>query len=649
MEKKLVVLSPYKGFELQLNEIFDELNIHPLLIEGQDISNSLIDELNGLFKGDLYPYVIISRGAVASYINNMFKNTIVLRIEPDYFDIIDAINSAKIYGNRIGILSHLDTAKAMKEKVENIKKILNLEELRVFTFETISDIQNQIICGNSEGMDVMVGGGTGALEYGVLHNIPVVFVKSSKDSVIQAINQAISIINIREKEKKELENLKLVVDCISEAVMAIKDNKVILINSKLEDMLGIKSAEVFNKQNKKINDTIAEFINKSNKNKEIIVFGGLNFLVEKSDIGESSFIDTVLHFHNVKKIQEQEQKIRSKLHAKGFVAKYSFNDIKGRNEAIQDVIKKARIYASTDACILILGNTGTGKELLAQSIHNESTRKNNPFVPINCGAIPESLLESELFGYEEGAFSGAKKQGKSGLFELAHTGTIFLDEINSLPIKLQGKLLRIIQEKEFGKIGSESIISIDVRIIAAANQDVRKLMHDQKFRTDLFYRLNMLNITMPDLSDRKDDIGNLANHFIDVYSNKYGVNIPHLESRVIEDLVSYNWPGNIRELENTIHRFVLLYNKDQNNNLIQNCFENSPDLSGTNVFHHQRMVSHANDSVYIQKNTLAAMESDIILSYLNEHKWNRQVVADKLGICRSTLWRKIKDIDDSLD
>lgn len=641
LEKDLVILSPYEGFESQLSEILNEMNLYPTVIEGYNINDYLISKLNNLFTEYSYPEVIISRGGVASHISKIFKNTVIIRMEPDYFDIINAVNSAKIYGDNIGIIMHSETIELITDKVDIIKNILNLHKLKIYAFETIDDIHNQVICGKSDGMDAMVGGGIAALESGTSNKMPVVFVKSSKTSVIEAIKQALSIIKVRKKERKQLESLKLIVNYISEGVMAINGDKVVLINSTLEDILGIKNVQVFNKKIVDINNTIADFLNKEGKDKEIIKIDKSNFLIEKSNLNESGFAEKILRFHNVEKIQEQEQKIRSKLNAKGFVAKYNFDDIIGKSNAIKNVINSARIYASTDASILISGNSGTGKELLAQSIHNESNRKNGPFVPINCGAIPENLLESEFFGYEEGAFSGAKKNGKKGLFELAHTGTIFLDEINSLPISLQSKLLRVIQEKEFNRIGSDSIISVDVRIIAATNQDMNKLTRNNKFRTDLYYRLNILNLNLPTLSDRKGDIEILSIHFLNYYSKKYKVNIPYLEKHELDILTNYNWPGNVRELENTIHRFVLLYGKENNNNnLIYNCLENTTDAMENNVIEDKK---ESKEIIKIHRDTLEVMEREIILSYLNEYKWNKQIVADKLGICRSTLWRKLKE------
>ncbi|MDD4503415.1 MAG: sigma 54-interacting transcriptional regulator [Clostridiaceae bacterium] len=641
MNKNLVVLIPYKGFESILYEIFEEINFHPIVIEGQDLTDKLINELNQLYTNGLYPDVIISRGAIASHISKMFKNTVVVKVEPDYMDIIIAINNAKIHGDKIGIIMLPETILLLKNKINIIKDIMNLKELKLYPFETYAEQGKQVICGKLDQMDVMIGG-TAAVDSGLENNMQVEFLGTSKISAVNAINQALSIIDARKKERNQLKNLNLVINCMKEGFMIIKDNRVVLSNSKLKQILCMEPSQIFKNQTNDVNNCITSFINGDIDSKGIVKIGKMNYLMEKLNIENNDFADKIISFHDVTKIQNQEQKIRSELHAKGFVAKYNFNNIVANNKKMKEIINNSIMYATTDANILIFGNSGTGKELFAQSIHNKSNRKNNPFVPINCGAIPENLFESELFGYVEGAFSGAKKGGKIGLLELAHKGTIFLDEVNSLPISLQGKLLRVIQEKELRRIGSESVIAIDIRIISAMNQDVHELIENKKFRVDLYYRLNTLNITLPDLCERKDDILTLANHFIMLYSKKYEINIPYLNNEESKILCEQKWPGNIRELANTIHRYVVLYKKNQSSGLLLNCIES------TNCESNNQIINIRNDNsdiIKIHRDKLAAMEKEIILTYLNENKWNRQIVADKLGLCRTTLWRKLKEIE----
>ena len=325
-----------------------------------------------------------------------------------------------------------------------------------------------------------------------------------------------------------------------------------------------------------------------------------------------------------------EGRIRSKLHKKGLTAKYTFENIIGTDTSIVHAKHMAQKYSRVDSNIFILGETGTGKELFAQSIHNESERRNEPFVAINCAALAEDLLESELFGYEEGAFTGAVKGGKIGLFELAHNGTIFLDEIGDISLKMQSRLLRVIQEREIMRIGHGRVIPINIRIIAASNKNLRSLVADGQFREDLYYRLNILQLTIPPLRERKKDIISLCNYFIKmnepngISSNK--MLTPAAQHRLIE----YNWPGNIRELSNFCERLSVLLDGDTiDTDIVDICIDQSlADLEDQ-------------DDVGALSSQNAKHEREMIINALSVCKTKREV-ANLLGIDPSTLWRKIK-------
>lgn len=258
-------------------------------------------------------------------------------------------------------------------------------------------------------------------------------------------------------------------------------------------------------------------------------------------------------FAVLQRFKEEEQKqheLRRQLLNKGHKAKYTFDDILGESGAIKKIKEIAKKMAKTNSAVLITGESGTGKELFAHAVHNYSDRKDYPFVAVNCAAIPENLLESELFGYEEGAFTGAKKGGKIGLFEFAHMGTLFLDEIEGMSPALQIKLLRVIQEKEIMKIGGDKVINIDVRIIAATNEELRKLVKENKFRKDLYYRINTLPIMIPSLREREDDVYLLLERF----KTEIGADFK-FTSKAKEAFKMYNWEGNIRELKNYVEFF----------------------------------------------------------------------------------------------
>lgn len=346
----------------------------------------------------------------------------------------------------------------------------------------------------------------------------------------------------------------------------------------------------------------------------------------------------VIHFQNATKIQELENKIRKKLSHRGLNAKYTFKDIIYESDEMDRVIHQASSYATVDSNIIIYGESGTGKELIAHGIHNASARKLKPFVAVNCAAIPENLLESELFGYVEGAFTNAKKSGKMGLFELAHNGTLFLDEISEIPIDFQGKLLRAIQENEVRRVGDNRTIRIDVRIIAAANRNLNKLVKEGNFRLDLLYRLDVLRISVPSLRKRKKDIKALFLHFLKKYEKRYG-NIKGITKEALRYLEDYDYPGNIRELQNIVERAVVLYRdqtiqkEDIKKLIIQDEIEIEPVL--------ENYVE--DDSSEIKFNELQRREEkEMIIRALEKNGYSRNKTADTLGIDRSTLWRKMK-------
>lgn len=632
MNRKLMVISPYKGFGEMIEEISVNFTYEPQIINGENLDDNLINELNDLSRNHFNPYVIIGRGVVTTYAKKIFENSSIVRIEPSFIDIIYALKKSREYGDKVGIITY--SQQEIEENINILENIFDFKEIRAYPFQDRYDIERQVANAKRDGMNSIIGGGTLGLEVALSLNIPATFIKTSKACLQNAFEQSVSIIESRQKEKELLDNIFSIINCMNEGLLATKKNKVLLSNSKLNDIMNMPVNKYYNEDIKIVDERIGLFINNKELSREIIKINDKNYLVEKLS-SKVSFADNVIIFRNISELQDKEANVRNKLHANKFSAKYTFEDIIGKDPKIVNVINNAKIFSLTNAEILITGETGTGKELFAQSIHNHSSRKDKPFIAVNCGAIPEQLLESELFGYVDGAFSGAKKAGKMGLFELAHKGTIFLDEINSLPIILQGKFLRIIQEKMLRRVGSETEIFVDTRILSATNKNIDLLIQKNEFRSDLFHRINTLAINLPNLRERIDDVGLLANYFIDLYSKNYNKTIPHLKQNEVNILKNHNWTGNIRELENIIHRYVILYNQIKENELTGNIIANYYGTTKRNL--------DDNGTIRVNKDRLEKMEREIIISFLNEYRWNKQDVADKLGISRSTLWRKLKD------
>lgn len=303
---------------------------------------------------------------------------------------------------------------------------------------------------------------------------------------------------------------------------------------------------------------------------------------------------------------------------------FQFENIIGTSEAMKKAKNLARIAAPHDTAVMILGESGTGKEMFAQAIHNASRRADGPFIAINCGAIPRTLIESELFGYEKGAFTGADKNGHPGKFELANGGTLFLDEIGDMPYDVQVSLLRVLQSREVLRIGSRKPIKIDVRIISATNQNLEEKINNRTFRDDLYYRLNVFPIFLPPLRDREGDIEYLANYFVDVYSQRYNKCTHGFSPEALHLLNHYSWPGNIRQLENTVERALLISQGDW-------IEKNALPLKMQNI-----------RKEIINQNNGNELERLSICKALKKYDFNITQAAKLLGISRPTLYKKMK-------
>jgi formate hydrogenlyase transcriptional activator len=308
---------------------------------------------------------------------------------------------------------------------------------------------------------------------------------------------------------------------------------------------------------------------------------------------------------------------------------HNFEEVVGNSSKLKEVLEGIEIVAPTDSTVLVLGETGTGKELVARAIHNRSSRRGQPFVKINCAAIPSGLLESELFGHEKGAFTGAIAQ-KIGRFELAHKGTLFLDEVGDIPLELQPKLLRVLQEQEFERLGSTRTQRVDVRLLAATNSNLTQMVAEKKFRSDLYYRLNVFPVKVPPLRERREDIPLLVRHFANKYSRRVGKRIRTIPKEVMDTLTMYSWPGNIRELQNLMERAVLL--------------SSGPILRVPVA----ELLAESDREREQDGNVLEQAERELIVKALRETNWvvgGPRGAAVRLGLSRTTLAYKMQRLD----
>jgi len=369
----------------------------------------------------------------------------------------------------------------------------------------------------------------------------------------------------------------------------------------------------------------------------ITAYGSVDTAVEAMRIGAYDYITkpfsmdelilTVKRLIALRDLEDENIYLKEKIEEK-----YDFSGIIGKSEKMQDIFEKIKIIAPTDTTVLITGESGTGKELVANAIHFNSPRKNEAFIKVSCAALPETLLEAELFGHERGAFTGALKQ-KKGRFELAHKGTLFLDEIGEINQTVQVKLLRVLQEREFERLGGTSTINVDVRIIGATQRDLKKEVQKGNFREDLYYRLNVVPVQLPPLRDRKEDILLLMEHFLKLYSKHMNKPLKGMSIEAREFILKYDFPGNIRELENAIRRAVTL-SRDKD---IQPW--DLPEDICTICRDSGKMGERLNYSETLPT-AISLFEKQYIARVLEETKGNKTLASKILGISRKTLWEK---------
>ncbi len=377
---------------------------------------------------------------------------------------------------------------------------------------------------------------------------------------------------------------------------------------------------------------------------EVILLTGqatVETAVEAMKLGAYDYISKPCRLRELEalllKAYEKKRLTRENVSLKRLInGKITVQTILGKSQAIQEVLKLIEKVAATDSTVLLQGESGTGKELVARAIHAHSTRANKPLVVLNCAALQEALLESELFGHAKGAFTGAH-EARMGLFEVADEGTLFLDEIGELSLATQSKLLRVLQSGELRRVGENRITEVDVRVIAATNKDLANEVKEGKFREDLFYRLNIIDIKIPPLRERKEDIPILVEHFLNLYAAR-GLK-RRIDSKVMNMLVEHSWPGNIRELQNVIERMVILSDSE----LITDCPTlGKPQLSAERLPSAEFSIPHPN--IYIEEElSLAELEKRYISHVLLEKKGNKAQTAQALGISLKTLYNKIKE------
>lgn len=569
--------------------------------------------------------VFISRGGTAMALRIAGLQTPVVEIPITGKDMTQALEKAREKTGkkcpRIGVIAFPN----MMQHLIDFLPVLNLD-VRCRKITSEEETEKTIKALLEEGVDILLGGVITVRVADQL-SVPAVLLESGESSFIQALEEALRIAYARRLENRRVQELKAILEYAYEGIVAVNEKGIItLFNPAAQKLFGISEQKAINRHAKDIIPVLKlETIlygGGACSSSSIVHQGNQRVMVNKVPIlVHGRTMGAIATFQEVSKIQSLEEQIRRELHVKGHTAKSHFQDIIAYSRVLKETIIMAGKYARTNLSILIQGETGVGKELFAQSIHNASDRSRGPFVAINCAAIPENLLESELFGYVEGAFTGAHRKGKPGLFEIAHRGTIFLDEVSEMPYSLQARLLRVIQEREVMRLGSDRILPIDVRIICATNRDLCSMVDKGVFRSDLYWRLNVLSLIIPPLRERREDILPLIHYFL-ASSELCGGREWGFKEDAKRFLQEYPWPGNVRELKNFCDRVAAI------------C---TTDLIGL-----PELLKYLEPVAFpIPVTRERKVSKSDILKALKESGGSITKAAQRIGVHRTTIWRKL--------
>lgn len=618
---KIALAVPCKGFIDNAYQIFRQHNDFYRAVDPEHYEmEEVIVTSENVNQIKIEADIVLTRGLLAEILASLSKNIPVVEIVIPAADILRTIRRCvERYGKqKIGII-------AAGNMLDGITELSDLSEAPIRTFVLTPDWNNEMLVKRavSEGCKVILGG-VNTCRYAAQNHVSGMMIQTSQEAFWNALSNVKRTWSIFRKEQEKALRLQALLDISHDGILLIDPNfKLTAMNRKAQTVLGIDGEHLpidalsFGGELKDVLAGDEEYMNR------LVQYGSNLLNVSKNVLKiRSAICGYVVNVQAVKEIQSMEHDIRKRICKKGHVARYRFDDITGGSPVMMSTVETARRYSRTSSNILLIGQSGTGKEMFAQSIHNYSQRRRMPFVAVNCAAIPEQLLESELFGYAPGAFTGANKDGKAGLFELAHKGTLFLDEIGEISLPLQAKLLRVLQEREIMRVGGDAVIPVDIRILAATNQNLEQLAAEHRFREDLLYRLDVLRINIPSLNQRREDISLLA----DSYMSRAFPDI-----RITDEAKAYleqmDWPGNVRQLFNFCERLAVL----SSGFVVDADLVSAVSLQGGIPAETSGSLSGGKDEQRIISDTLASC---------HYHKGN---TAKALGMSRSTLWRKLRE------
>lgn len=568
--------------------------------------------------------VLVSSGFIATQLENYLEEIPLVKIETNGFDILRAVQEAKHFSDHAAVITHETEIKELAELNE-----ISIIQVESFTYQKRDEVDYILQSLFRQGIFDIIGSSyvlDRAKMFGMRGHL-IWSLRGVRSAVQSAIVIAQNLKQIEEKAKK----LNCVLDYAAEGIVIIDKNGIVTdFNVAAERILRRKRGSVIGKHctevlpNTELLTVMKERTPQYNKIQDV---GHVKIITNRSPIFyNGEIIGALATFFSVNNIKNAEVTVCRNQYQRNYSARYSFESLVGLSESFAQVIEDAKVYARAEFPILLYGRSGTGKGILAQCIHNESARHAERFVTVDCASIPSASFERELFGSEDSAVSGGGRSGKSGLFEIAHEGTLFLDEVSELPLKIQNRLLRAIENHEIFRVGGNAFIPVNVRIIASSNRDLWDMVQNGTFREDLYYRLNVLNLRLPDLARRKEDIP----LFIDYFLAEIRPELSRPEREMVYNhpaFTRYSWPGNIRELRNILERFCAHYQ------------------TGCDIDALVQKVLPENDFAPAVLENVREGEQRMILEALLQARGNRAKAAEILGMSRTTLWRKIKELN----
>lgn len=601
-----------------------------------------LDDETKLFKQVRHDIIIV--GVVTAKVIKGINEKSVIPFRVGHKAVINAFLKAKNIAGRVAFICPIEE----KHDVLFYEQLLGLK-IDIYYADHLSDYRRFCLDARRRGHSVVVSGSYTfqiAKDYG----LKPVFLFSDHDIFHDAYSRALETHRYNQSLEEKVAQLEIISQNSEDSVIFVDNsNRITFTNKVAEQKLQLHSEEIGGKHISTLFTFIEPAMLNQRVNSEII--GSINrepvlVNIHPVFVGPNA-VGTVLMAKKVIEIRAMDSRVRQKMRHKGFTAKYTFADILGQSPPLLQCKKHAELYATSDAPVLIYGKTGTGKELFAQAIHNASPRKLFPFVAINCATLPSELMESELFGYVKGAFTGASSGGKQGLVDQAHLGTLFFDEVDSLSTALQAKLLRLLQEKEFIRVGGNEVIPVDIRIVAACNKKQHENSEKNLLRQDLFYRLSTLYLQLPELKERKTDIPLLFEHFMEQYDARLVSEVCPLPQELLGVLAELPFTGNLRELQSIAARFACLYDKKERIHanylaeLLLSCCHGS---SGGNIVSPENLPDGR--SALDHAGSLASLmnEAEKAILHLAKKRCNGSVqnMAQQLEVGRTTLWRKLK-------